>query len=293
VAEQTVRVQWAVANEGTGTANPSWWDRVYFSTNELWDSSDRILSDVYMNSALAVGTSYTNARTITLPSVAAGRYYLILRADAAGQLWESSETNNSLVIPLDVVTADLAVSEFRITGGSIASNKVQFTWTVSNQGSGTANPSWWDRVYLSTNETWESTDHILSDVYVSQTLAIGASYANTRTVNLPSLPAGQCYLILRTDAAGQLYEAAETNNLLVIPLAEPGESPRLTISLITNLAVISWPASAVGFNLEEIPTLSTNTSWQAVTNPAVTVGDQRQVSVDPLEPSRFYRLRKP
>src|SRR5512135_2600190 len=71
VAEQSVTVRWVVANEVVSTANPSWWDRVYFSTNELWDASDRILSDVYLNQALAVGASYTNTRTVNLPSVAA------------------------------------------------------------------------------------------------------------------------------------------------------------------------------------------------------------------------------
>src|SRR5262249_29241961 len=61
-----------------GDALPSWTDRVYLSTDEIFDASDIVLADVGQSQALPAGLAYSWTQRITLPNVAPGAYFLIL-----------------------------------------------------------------------------------------------------------------------------------------------------------------------------------------------------------------------
>jgi hypothetical protein len=66
----------------------------------------------------------------------------------------------------------------------------------------------------------------------------------------------------------------------------------LSIQSTANGVVISWPASAIGFRLQENTNLNT-TNWVANTNSiAVTNGTDR-VTVTPAVGTRFFRLINP
>ena len=91
-----VQVSWVVQNQGTGEAQPTWCDGVYFSTDDVWDSQGRSLGVFCWSQAVAVGASYAQTQTVTLPTVATGSYYLILRTDYGGNLYESIEWNNEI-----------------------------------------------------------------------------------------------------------------------------------------------------------------------------------------------------
>ena len=72
-----------------------------------------------------------------------------------------------------------------------------------------------------------------------------------------------------------------------------GSSPQLSIALTNRQIVVSWPDAAAGFNLQSTTNLASQSSWAAVTNVAVVVGEQRNVSLPPANTSQFYRLKKP
>jgi hypothetical protein len=66
--------------------------------------------------------------------------------------------------------------------------------------------------------------------------------------------------------------------------------PQLGISLAgANSALISWPAAATGFALQQNANLGT-TNWSAVTNVPSVVGGQNQVVISPLTGNRVFRL---
>lgn len=72
----------------------------------------------------------------------------------------------------------------------------------------------------------------------------------------------------------------------------PG-APLLAIHLTaTNTAVISWPVSAAGFNLQKNSSLAT-ANWNSVTNVPIVVGGQNQVIIAPPAGNWFYRLKSP
>jgi large repetitive protein len=279
-----------VANGGSGSAKGSWYDRVYFSTNETWESTDTLVATDYISISLASGSNYSPSMNFTLPSVPEGRYWLILRVDTGGAINETNESNNQLVIPIDVVVPDLAIADFRLLSGSLATGRVQVAWTIANQGSGTAKSSWYDRVYFSTNETWESTDDSLGVYYETHTLAPSGHYSRTNTFTLPAVPGGRAYLILRTDTGDAVFESLEANNTAVLNLAPTEPLPSLGIRWVPPLAEIYWPTSAVGFTLRATPRLGSSAEWSVPTNSLAIVGTNYSVTVDPALGDRFFRL---
>ena len=71
----------------------------------------------------------------------------------------------------------------------------------------------------------------------------------------------------------------------------PG-TPTLSIQATNQTLVLTWPAPATGYVLQENPSLTT-TNWTTVSNaPAVVVGELRVTISSPIG-NRFYRLIKP
>jgi len=102
----------------------------------------------------------------------------------------------------------------------------------------------------------------------------------TYTINVPSLLIDLSGTLVSGSAAGQIVAYAT--------LPEP---PTLRIARSANATVVvAWPATVTGFVLEKNSTLGT-TNWATVTNPPVTVGTEKQVTLPASGSGTFYRLR--
>ncbi|MGV2388019.1 MAG UNVERIFIED_CONTAM: hypothetical protein LVR29_05970 [Microcystis novacekii LVE1205-3] len=92
------------------TAPADWSDRIYFSTDEVWNpSSDTLITSeaIATQTPLNAGLSYTVNRTITLPNVASsGSGYLLFVADANANQAESNENNNVRSVPFTLNCAE-------------------------------------------------------------------------------------------------------------------------------------------------------------------------------------------
>ncbi|NVJ00069.1 DUF1566 domain-containing protein [Myxococcus sp. AM009] len=211
--QQRAPISWTVTNAGTANAYRSWSDFVYLSTDQTFGGGDVNVTSWQHSGGLAPGASYTVANTATLPNVPAGNYFLLLRVDHYGALYESEETNNTwTALPITVTNPDLAATAFSGPSVAEAQESVSFTWTVTNAGTEVAYPNWYDYVYLSTDERYDSGDtSVMSEVRTSA-LAPGASYTITESAVLPSVPAGNYFLLLRVDRNGVLHEPNEENN---------------------------------------------------------------------------------
>lgn len=90
-------------NQGDGEAQPVWYDLVYFSTDDVWDNQDTDLGVyAYRTEALAAGASYSETKNVTLPWVAAGDYYLIVRTDRGNSVYEANEANNDRAVAIAI-----------------------------------------------------------------------------------------------------------------------------------------------------------------------------------------------
>ena len=81
----TANVSWTVTNQGTDPATArNWYDYVYLSTDDKLRLLRRLRDSVRTSTTplrWRPGASYTRNQTITLPSVPAGKYYLLFVTD--------------------------------------------------------------------------------------------------------------------------------------------------------------------------------------------------------------------
>ena len=52
--------------------------------------------------ALAPGASYAQTKSVTIPNRPPGNYFLILKVDTGGTVYEANESNNLRVVPLTI-----------------------------------------------------------------------------------------------------------------------------------------------------------------------------------------------
>ena len=148
-----------------------------------------------------------------------------------GRLLESDRTDNigfgpstqiELTPPPDLQVADVQASTQGFSG-----EPTTLTWTVSNEGSGTTlrqndlgffiqstisqsfflgdqwdplDVSWQDKLYLSSDQTLDTSDYLLSTVIRNGPLASGETYTETQEVTLPIGISGDFFVIVETDA---------------------------------------------------------------------------------------------
>ena len=92
---QSATVAYTVENLGPGAVSPtSWTDRVYLSSDPVLDTEDILLGSVDQNRSLAVGESYSDSVSVTLPPVEQGPQYLLLSANDEWNLVELRRLNN-------------------------------------------------------------------------------------------------------------------------------------------------------------------------------------------------------
>jgi subtilase family serine protease len=270
VTSGTFNVSWTVTNGGDVVASADWSDEVRLSTNTIWGDFDDLSItsgpvSIAAKTPLNPNSSYTIERTVTLPSVVAGTYNLLFRADAYNDQGETNEENNVRSLPIAIAVPDLVVAAATAPTNGIASQSIAVSWTVTNQGTVDAAADWYDSVYLSTNNTFEGFNdiRIASDLISTQTpLLAGNSYTLTRNVTLPNRPAGDYFLLFLADDAywwgNSQRETDENNNVRAVPITIG--VPDLTVSAATA------PSSGVLGGALDVSWTVTNTS--AVTAPA-------------------------
>jgi YD repeat-containing protein len=218
-------VTWTGKNQGNVNAQPNWFDRLYLSTNTTLDGSDTVIGGNTYQQVLAPNGTYNLGWTATVPTIAAGTYYVLVEADSAspGAVPESNETNNvkaSSAITL-LGLPDLTVATLTIPASPIGPNRdgtysLPISYTVNNLGQSTPQQGWSDGIYLSTDATWDGSDARIWSQQQNINVPSGTGYTNTPTAVAPfGQTPGDYYVIAFTDYAAFLAETNETNNTMV------------------------------------------------------------------------------
>jgi subtilase family serine protease len=212
-AGHQITVSFTVQNQGTATANPTWTDQIVFSTDQTL-GGDTVLANIAHTMTLAPNGTYGAPRMVTLPEVPPGTYYLILRTDLLNQVAEGAgETNNvTMALPILIETPDLVPTALGGPMTGDVGHQISVSFTVTNQGTATADPNWIDQLWLSSDPVFGG-DTLLANISRATALAVNDTYSVTRTPTLPNVPPGTYYLLLRTDGTSQVYEGgADANN---------------------------------------------------------------------------------
>lgn len=180
---------WTVTNQGTAeaVANESW-DGLYFSADPLLDPSD-VLSDYFYHDnipPLAAGASYDASDSFYVPAEAAGLGYILVAADhyfdndvSYSIVSESDEGNNVAVVPVQVMTpdVDLTVSSATVPASGVLGESVDVSWTATNLGADAADLGWYERFFISDDETLDPDDEQINDAFFGGSL--GAAKATS------------------------------------------------------------------------------------------------------------------
>ncbi|MBX3418456.1 MAG: carboxypeptidase regulatory-like domain-containing protein [Pirellulaceae bacterium] len=230
---QAATVRWVVTNSGTAPTNVStWFDGVYLSSNPVWDSGDLFLGQILNQAFLDIGESYSSEATFILPNGIQGNYYIIVVTDGTNRVIELNETDNAGTGSATNVQLtpppDLRVTQIQPPTLAFSGQPTTITWTVTNSGIGDTRGAFWrDRVYLSSNQTLDDSDFILSTVTRQGALASGESYTRTVSLVLPVGISGDYFFIVRTDVFDEVFEhvfsanntsaASNPTNVLLTP----------------------------------------------------------------------------
>src|SRR5262249_4187917 len=169
------------------------------------------------SSNLLAGQSVARNQSVAISpaGLTDGQYYVVVLADANGTVPGEMGANNPLAITNISVhvgpAPDLVVGSVQALAPLISGQKLSLTYTVLNQGTGSASGNWLDRVYLSTSPSIAGVIASLS-AQEYQTVSGGAGYSRTNILTLPTLNPGTYYLIAAADVNNQLYESSFANN---------------------------------------------------------------------------------
>lgn len=220
---QSIVVSWTVQNQGAFDAAPSWFDGVYLSQDQTLNTeTDTLLASVFRNSSLGPGLTYNAAANVTLPSCISGTYYLFVLSDSRRQIFEfdpkQNAENNNTSQPREIAVSnaapDLFVTSVSSPTTGNAGQPVNVSWTIANQGAGsTVRTQWTDRIYLSPTQVLNSSTAILIGSFQRNgALNNGESYVQTENLTIPHTAQGNYFVIVLTDANGEIEECANNEN---------------------------------------------------------------------------------
>jgi len=192
------------------------------------------------------------------------------------------------------VSADLILAMFSSPSPLTFGQDLTYTLLIANLGPATA-----------------------TGVTVTNTLPPGVSFVSASPpayvvtgslvafTNLGTLGSGwgtNAFIIVHPNVGGTLTNTAtcgsgvtdplKGNNTVTVKTLVEGSAPQLSITISGGSLVISWPTSAVGFNLESTTNLNPPVVWTPVSSPApVIVGDRYVVTLPIGGGNKFFRLR--
>jgi subtilase family serine protease len=228
-----------------------WVDAVHISSDDQYQAgSDPLSASWTHEGALGATGTYTGTAAFKLPRGASGPWFVLFRTDANGEVYErTNEGNNLRAMPVEIRLhpyPDLQVSYLQVPVQAPAGGSAVIQWTVTNTGIGaTTTASWQDRVYVSTDATYQpGTDVLLAAFPHTGTLAPGSAYLDSRSVTLPAGQTGTRYLIMQTDALDGVYEyQSEGNNQRVAACQLTAPAPQLpdlvAVSIQTAKVLVS------------------------------------------------------
>jgi len=218
---QPITVTWTVTNQGSAPATGSWDDQLYVSSQPTLNGNAVLLTtqDEGAFAPLAAGASYSATAQVVLPlsaDMSAGQYYVITVVNADQTLAEATTSNNQAASPaIDISLPALpALAVSGLAPGTyqvVAGQSLNVSWTVTNNGTATANGPWNDEVFLASDAQGDN-ETLLGTFANGSALAPGASYTSNESVVLPTQAAGQGRLVVVADPAGSVLEPGTGQN---------------------------------------------------------------------------------
>lgn len=207
------------------------------------------------NITLAVGDTLHYTQTVLIPPTAGGNMGFSLKVDAANNIMELNEGNNTVSLTRQVqpIVFDIDVASIQAPASYTTGDTLTLSWTVvvadgsalyNHQGHSMVDATgcsgylgwsmasgtlWSDRLWLSSDNTVSSDDILLGR---SSVTSASEGYTTTVTAVMPHSLSGDLYLIATSDAEASMVESDRTNNTLT-------QSITASLAPMPNLRVTS------------------------------------------------------
>ncbi|MEJ1932727.1 CARDB domain-containing protein, partial [Nostoc sp. NIES-2111] len=220
----TIQLSYGVKNQGVGSAAAST-TKFYLSKDGTFSSDDVLLGSDAVNNLAAGASSSETVSLLIANSILPGNYQLLFRADADGNLAESSETNNVVAKAIIINQADLIIQNVSAPSVVDPGSLITVNYQLANQGAASASTST-TKFYLSNDTTLSSDDTLLASDpnYFFSGLSAGTYSSESYYLSLSSnTNFGNYYLLLQADANNDIAESNESNNVTAkaITIAAP------------------------------------------------------------------------
>ena len=111
LAGEPISISWTVTNEGSELTNSRpWQDRVYLSSDSVFDDSDKHIGTAFTDDRLPLdgGSSYSNSVQISnLQPESVGDQFLLVVSDQSDFQGETDESNNVAATPINITAPEL------------------------------------------------------------------------------------------------------------------------------------------------------------------------------------------
>jgi len=227
-----IKIRWTVTNASTitTTQNFSWRDKIYFSTDNLLSSDDRLLRDIANSKSLKKNGEtpffYDAESTFSIPeNILTGAYFVIVTSTG---LEESNYVNNVAVSVKKVnvsgrprpnlQVADLSVSKTTLVAGQ----EFNVSFKVKNVGDAMVEPVFFDGIYLKNGNApgillteirnFKTSNTSGGATFFYNDLRPGEEYTVTKSVKIPVGIIGNYAILAKSDIYGNVEESAEGDN---------------------------------------------------------------------------------
>ena len=138
----SIDVTFTITNNGDENVNDAFVGGLYLSTNQTYSSSDDIFSGSTQGfTAISSGQTLTINKTITIPNVSDGQYYILSNPDIGNNIIEIEEDNNysSYLIQIGQIVQngpDLDITGMSVTpnSGLVPGQEVTIELDIENEG---------------------------------------------------------------------------------------------------------------------------------------------------------------
>lgn len=288
-------VQWTSQNIGTADAIGNWYDYVYLTQDPNNVGFGYV---VYPRTELDAGqSSDLTSRTFTIPDVAPGNWYIVVRADGQSTLEESDETNNDFVLPIQLIKPDrnLTLTDVNAPSTIVQGDTFNVSWTVESTGTTPIDGLWFDRVYLSTDDTLDSNDLLIGTLDRGSTdpLNQGDSYSLSENLFLSNRPNGNYYLFVTVDRFGSIGETDTSDNVVRLPVLVTGADLTVTDVQAPD-SVVLGQSFDVTYTVQNIGTATATRDWGDQVSLVNSLGVSvltvvvNSADISPLDPGASY-----
>ncbi|MBK9766716.1 MAG: hypothetical protein IPP63_06690 [Chloracidobacterium sp.] len=211
-------ISWVVDNIGeASTGTNGGVDAIYLSTDDILTGSDTLLYSQPNPASLAVGASRTvSGFQLSIADYLAtqpGLYYLILYTNPFGAIDEAGRTsNNTVTIPIQVNYPDLVIENLAVPANTEPNVPFTVTFNIRNIGGANAANPFNTRISVSTDAFFgNSDDSTLANINLNS-LAAGATSAQSRSVTIPTVPSrpnGTIYIFVKADTDNTIIEGSQ------------------------------------------------------------------------------------